>query len=303
VNMSLEQVRDELHKEACNERPGYQGGGKWLDRLADAIDAHLTRAPVQVTDEDVELYKKIHSEGMAIYDAKEREAGRAPRLQASIDAGTKHAIKHISARLAQPVVAMPTWLQGLGDSVERVRNEGDGWWVPCSGCYESEDGHASTHYPYSTELQCRIGNGCDECGGLGAVWLVWHEADENFASKPHPQAAQGGEAQGEAVGEYLANVDAHGGVRWINGKPPHGAKLYTHPAERAAVPDGWLIEFSRLLEDYVGACCETAVWNATQSIQPAEGMRFPKPRLAKLMDHVNTLLSAAPTLAGKDAKP
>lgn len=35
-----------------------------------------------------------------------------------------------------------------------------------------------------------------------------------------------------AVGEYLANIDAHGGVRWIHGAPPHGTKLYSHPVER-----------------------------------------------------------------------
>lgn len=34
---------------------------------------------------------------------------------------------------------------------------------------------------------------------------------------------------GEAVGEYLANVDEYGGIRWIGAKPPHGTKLYTAP--------------------------------------------------------------------------
>jgi hypothetical protein len=35
--------------------------------------------------------------------------------------------------------------------------------------------------------------------------------------------------EGEAVGEYLANVDEYGGIRWIGAKPPHGTKLYTAP--------------------------------------------------------------------------
>lgn len=39
--MTLEQVRDELRSEAKNERLGYKYGGKWHDKLADAIDAHL----------------------------------------------------------------------------------------------------------------------------------------------------------------------------------------------------------------------------------------------------------------------
>lgn len=40
--MTLEQVRDELRSEAKNERLGYKYGGKWHDKLADAIDAHLS---------------------------------------------------------------------------------------------------------------------------------------------------------------------------------------------------------------------------------------------------------------------
>jgi hypothetical protein len=35
--------------------------------------------------------------------------------------------------------------------------------------------------------------------------------------------------ESEAVGEYLANVDEYGGIRWIGAKPPHGTKLYTAP--------------------------------------------------------------------------
>lgn len=35
--------------------------------------------------------------------------------------------------------------------------------------------------------------------------------------------------KGEAVGEYLANVDEYGGIRWIGAKPPQGTKLYTRP--------------------------------------------------------------------------
>ena len=45
------------------------------------------------------------------------------------------------------------------------------------------------------------------------------------------EAAQGA---GE-VGEYLANVDEFGGVRWFGCPPPHGTKLYTQPAAGADV--------------------------------------------------------------------
>jgi hypothetical protein len=55
-------------------------------------------------------------------------------------------------------------------------------------------------------------------------------------------------ASGEAVGEYVTNIDKWGGILWRNGPPPHGTKLYTapqpaQPAERVAMTDGelWLI--------------------------------------------------------------
>jgi uncharacterized protein YciW len=65
------------------------------------------------------------------------------------------------------------------------------------------------------------------------------------------------------------------------------------PLMQAKVPDGWRETFAELLEDYAGARAETAVWNTTQCVQPKAGMRMPRPRLAKLMAHVD-LLAAAP---------
>jgi hypothetical protein len=44
----------------------------------------------------------------------------------------------------------------------------DGFWRSCSGCHELNEGHATG--PFSNTFNCALGNGCRECGGLGAVW-------------------------------------------------------------------------------------------------------------------------------------
>lgn len=58
----------------------------------------------------------------------------------------------------------------LAANVRECVDEGDGSWQPCTGCHETEDGQNVHGYPYSAALQCTIGAGCRECGGIGAVW-------------------------------------------------------------------------------------------------------------------------------------
>lgn len=58
--------------------------------------------------------------------------------------------------------------------------ESGGHWQPCTGCYDTEDGHPTQKYDYSPALQTAIGCGCNECGGLGAVW--WHMTEAELAS-------------------------------------------------------------------------------------------------------------------------
>lgn len=54
------------------------------------------------------------------------------------------------------------------EALSDALTEGDGFWNTCSGCHESNEGHPTG--PYSKALQCHLGGGCIECGGLGAVW-------------------------------------------------------------------------------------------------------------------------------------
>jgi len=48
-----------------------------------------------------------------------------------------------------------------------------GMWRACTGCHETDEGHPTG--PFSTQLQCHLGGGCHECGGLGAVWEQFDE--------------------------------------------------------------------------------------------------------------------------------
>lgn len=43
-----------------------------------------------------------------------------------------------------------------------------GQWRSCTGCHELNEGHATG--PWSTAFRCNVGNGCHECGGIGAIW-------------------------------------------------------------------------------------------------------------------------------------
>jgi hypothetical protein len=61
----------------------------------------------------------------------------------------------------------------LEQGVARFRQDSadeDGRWATCSGCHESEDGYDVGHYPFSEALGCKLGGGCRECGGVGAIW-------------------------------------------------------------------------------------------------------------------------------------
>jgi len=65
-----------------------------------------------------------------------------------------------------PAVAEPVELMGVREEIA----EGSGFWRECSGCYDTEDGHPTQNYAYSKVFGCSLGNGCSECGGIGAVW-------------------------------------------------------------------------------------------------------------------------------------
>jgi hypothetical protein len=95
-------------------------------------------------------------------------------------------------------------LQCLSERIQEAN--GEGFWQPCSGCYDSEDGHPRGPYPYSGYLNCHIGSGCPECGGLGAIW---HYIDPVALAESHADIdppASAPSASGAVPRELLANA-------------------------------------------------------------------------------------------------
>lgn len=82
---------------------------------------------------------------------------------------------HVATRIAANGAKPKTPIEFVG--IAEMLAAGEGHWQPCSGCYDTEDGHPTHLYVHSAALNCSLGNGCSECGGLGAVWL-------NYADLP-----------------------------------------------------------------------------------------------------------------------
>jgi|ERR1051325_476783 hypothetical protein len=158
--MTLEQVRDELRNRTGLW--GYTGVPEQCDRLADAIDAHLTRAPEQVTEKD-ELKKVIAAwdslrggvhhpafiverwlrDSMALAISEARKSLSAQAASTDIPNGLDELHlklievteerdslrKTLSARLAQPVVAKvpDEWRETMQGLVDYMHEAG----MPC----------------------------------------------------------------------------------------------------------------------------------------------------------------------------
>ncbi|KWU16275.1 hypothetical protein [Achromobacter xylosoxidans] len=77
-----------------------------------------------------------------------------------VDGYTRAALA--SAPVAGEAVALE--LRGVPETI----NEGDGFWRSCTGCHELNEGRDTG--PYSAVLRSHLGQGCSECGGIGAIW-------------------------------------------------------------------------------------------------------------------------------------
>ncbi|OAS92982.1 hypothetical protein A6I77_24505 [Achromobacter xylosoxidans] len=72
------------------------------------------------------------------------------------------ALSKLRAPVAGKAVALE--LRGVPETIK----EGDGFWRSCTGCHELNEGRDTG--PYSAVLGCHLGQGCGECGGIGAIW-------------------------------------------------------------------------------------------------------------------------------------
>ena len=290
--------------------------------LTHAIDslAHLSRAPVQVTDKIVRhVAECLQFKGWATGGDFEDEF--LPDVRAALE----------SARLAQPVVVngltsdqFGEWcntlthaymyvnersLENAKHGIELVLDDLREWQEKLSQPHpQAAQGDGSVCFTDNGEdIERRMAehaeNACPCCGGSGHK----DDAQGELSGNSGVLEAQGGEAQREAVPAYWAAIsddgeivvaypadDGNGGEaaraecnQYINDalvndrELLHLVPLYTHPAERAAVPEE-VIELLRDLSVYRSSRYK-AVLNAFGN------------RAKALLDS----LSAAPTLAGK----
>lgn len=84
------------------------------------------------------------------------------------------------AKASQPVTNH--WPEA--HEVADILAENKGFWRSCSGCHEANEGCPTG--PWSIVLECNLGHGCHECGGIGAVWDTTDYADmgDFLASEP-----------------------------------------------------------------------------------------------------------------------
>jgi len=106
--------------------------------------------------------------------------------QGSIDADAM-------ARKCSEVAAALSWPSGAdaeaidANLVADAMDGGKGFWRPCSGCHELNEGYPTG--PFSKALKCNLGLGCHECGGIGAIWDTVDYADmgDFLAAPPLPE--------------------------------------------------------------------------------------------------------------------
>lgn len=151
--------------------------GMW-NMMRDAItDYHAKKKPPPCTviASGLSLYAAMVATGMdptealagAAWQAAGRGAAARPGMQrpgaglerpAAPRAPRRHAM--ILATLDNGRRARVRWFRGqAGIEVRAV--------VTCSGCHESEDGHAVGSYDFDKKNKIPLGAGCDECGHTG----------------------------------------------------------------------------------------------------------------------------------------
>lgn len=113
-------------------------------------------------------------------------------MDAALAPAEKACKDHPSRRCLPEECCLTAPAEKAGDDLaERINerlSEGDGYWQPCSGCYQSNEG-----YPigtYSNTFRCELGIGCSECGGIGAVWdnTDYSEIGADLATPTPPSA-------------------------------------------------------------------------------------------------------------------
>jgi hypothetical protein len=99
---------------------------------------------------------------LAMYTLEELRKNPALKYEHTFVDAAITAIKQAQAQQAQE----PVELKGIKETIA----EGQGFWASCTGCFETNEGHAPRGSYFSKVFNCHLGNGCRECGGIGAIW-------------------------------------------------------------------------------------------------------------------------------------
>ncbi len=185
--------------------------------LADAELMALLRPAAPVADQS-DLTQQTLDDVMAGIPARDAEIAA---LRKEIE----------TQRAQQPVSGadgLPIELQGVSETAA----EGGGMWRSCSGCHELNEGHDTG--PRSKVFGCALGNGCSECGGIGAIWDTTDygamgDALAASIAQPQPSGNSGElpatQTQGMTLGQRIAHV---GGRENAQGYVEFGSPMAVH---------------------------------------------------------------------------
>lgn len=212
----------------------------------------VRRAPIPVpgaswTDDELEPAAR------ALFEStfKEETWEDCPGLHDDVFASLRAAIAKLPIASLNATPGAPSGGEEVRAQIDpkrmaEVMSEGDGVWRTCSGCHESEDGYDVGFYPHSDAFGCKLGGGCGECGGLGAIWdETDYEALGRALSTPSAQGhvepsreAHGDDFNGDTprlIDCIRALVDmSDEGVLLPHGLGGHARKLLLAAANRLA---------------------------------------------------------------------
>jgi hypothetical protein len=127
-----------------------------LGFISGAISAGMTNTTEPSADDAARLRDLLASLADESNVDYEEQHEIAQIVEANIDV--------ICAALsASPAPSQSGLVEAIAESVKQQVDDGEGFWHICSGCSGIEN-------PRSDILQCEVGMGCRECGGLGAIW-------------------------------------------------------------------------------------------------------------------------------------
>ncbi|WP_063588864.1 hypothetical protein [Achromobacter ruhlandii] len=190
----------------------------------DVMFASAGNGAIQITTFDAgTLAYSIGSDGTArlmvsfnCQDAPETLTVDQVKIIPQVAAETQPAPRPAGAPVAGEAVALE--LRGVPETIK----EGDGFWRSCTGCHELNEGRDTG--PYSAVLRCHLGQGCSECGGIGAIWdSTDYQAmaddmarDMGKSVSAAPQANEAVRPDADAVDLARAGMELHS-----SGMPEH----------------------------------------------------------------------------------